>query len=414
MHNRTNLIFSQGIITEVLALIKNNINSEIEYLSEDYVLNVNTEEYALHISDTFEINTPAILFDQAYADSYEADIPYERFGRSHDVEPGKTYKKEIIQYFIPVDGSIKYLRYSPESSFTFGGGGGSFSIASNTIVVELINFQNDPKIIKQEIDREVNGVKPNYNTLLKDINSFNDSIKSYVITEIEKRKKKILNSKNLLSQLGVPLRKRDNTAQTFTTPNPAKRKKIHVKPKVSEKGFTPEPTLDFNEYTEILKLINDVGKNFERLPSTYKDKGEEDLRDHILMILDPNFELGSATGETFNKTGKSDILLKYDSSIIFIAECKFWSGQKNYLGTISQLLNYMTWRETKASVIVFVNQQDFSSVLNKVEQQTKEHPNYLGYVNNSDENWFNYRFHLNGDTNREIKLAVQLFHLPKK
>ena len=210
------------------------------------------------------------------------------------------------------------------------------------------------------------------------------------------------------------MHKSANTAQTFTTPKPIKRKKIHVQPKVSEKGFTPEPTLDLKEYHEILKLINDVGKNFERLPSTYKDKGEEDLRDHILMTLDPNFELGSATGETFNKTGKSDILLKYDSSIIFIAECKFWSGQKNYLGTISQLLNYMTWRETKASIIVFVDQQDFSSVLNKVEQHTKEHPNYLGYVNNSDENWFNYRFHLNGDPNREIKLAVQLFHLPKK
>jgi hypothetical protein len=414
MYNRTNLIFSQGRVTEELARINNKINSEIEYLSEDYVLNVNIEEYALHISDRFEINTPEILFDEAYADSYEADIPAERFGRSYHVERGKTYKKEIIQYFIPVNGSIGYLRYAPASSFTSGGGGGNFSIASNTIVVELINFQNDPKIIKQEIDCEVNGVKTNYNTLLKDINSFNDSIKSYVIAEIEKRKKKILNSKNLLSQLGVPLRKRDTTAQTFTTPNPAKRKKIHVKPRVAEKGFTPEPTLDFKEYIEILKLINDVGKNFERLPSTYKDKGEEDLRDHIIMTLDPNFELGSATGETFNKTGKSDILLKYDSSIIFIAECKFWSGQKNYLGTISQLLNYMTWRETKASVIVFVDQKDFTSVLQKVQAHTEEHSNFLGYVNNSDENWFNYRFHLNGDKNREIKLAVQLFHLPKQ
>ena len=413
MYNRTNRIFSQGRISEIFIRVKTNIDNEIQSHNEDYILNVNIEEYSLYVNDKYEIDIPEILFEEAYVDSYEGDVPAERFGPSYDVRRGKTYKKEIVQYFIPVSGSINYLNYAPASSISMGSGG-NFSIASQTIVTEAINFQNEAAKLKQHFEREVNGVKPNYTTLIKDISDFNNSIKDYVKTEVEKRKQKILNSKNLLSQLGVPLRKSTNTAQTFTTPKPQKRKKIHVQPKVSEKRFTPEPTLDLKEYHEILKLINDVGKNFERLPSTYKDKGEEDLRDHILMTLDPNFELGSATGETFNKNGKSDILLKYDSSIIFIAECKFWSGQKNYLGTISQLLNYMTWRETKASVIVFVDQQDFSSVLNKVEEHTKEHPNYLGYVNNSDENWFNYRFHLNGDPNREIKLAVQLFHLPKK
>lgn len=262
-------------------------------------------------------------------------------------------------------------------------------------------MNNDPEELKRHFKREIEGLKPNYNDLVDHITQFNNAIKSYAETEIKKRKQKILNSRNLLSQLGVPLKATANTAVTFTTPKPEIREKIHVKPNVSEKGFKPEPTLDNKIYLSILKLINDVGKNFERLPSIYKNKGEEDLRDHILMTMDPNFELGSATGETFNKTGKSDILLKYDSSVIFIAECKFWSGQKNYLGKITQLLNYMTWRETKASVIVFVDQKDFTSVLDKVNDHTQEHPNYLGYINNSDENWFNYRFHLNGDPNRD-------------
>src|SRR5690606_126854 len=133
---------------------------------------------------------------------------------------------------------------------------------------------------------------------------------------------------------------------------------------------------------------------------------------HVLMILDPNFQYGSASGETFNKSGKTDIQLRYDSSVVFIAECKFWTGEKGYLKTISQLLNYLTWRDTKAAVIIFVKQKDFSNVLSKVESKTVEHPNYLGCVSRNDESWFNYRFHLNGDKNREVKLAIQLFHLP--
>ena len=99
--------------------------------------------------------------------------------------------------------------------------------------------------------------------------------------------------------------------------------------------------------------------------------------------------------------------------MIFIAECKFWSGEKGYLKTISQLLNYLTWRDTKASVVMFVRQKDFTTILEKVETSTNQHENYLGFVNKSDENWFNYRFHINGDKNRELKLAVQLYHLPK-
>src|SRR5690606_11669459 len=114
----------------------------------------------------------------------------------------------------------------------------------------------------------------------------------------------------------------------------------------------------------------------------------------IIMTLDPNFEYGTVTGETFNKTGKTDIQLRYDSSVIFIAECKFWAGEKGYLKTISQLLNYLTWRDTKASVIIFARQKDFSSILNKVKEVTSSHENYLGFVSANDENWFNYRFHL--------------------
>ena len=62
---------------------------------------------------------------------------------------------------------------------------------------------------------------------------------------------------------------------------------------------------------------------------------------------------------------------------------------------------------------MFVRQKDFTSILEKVEISTKEQNNYLGFVDKSDENWFNYRFHINGDKNRELKLAIQLFHLPK-
>jgi len=189
-------------------------------------------------------------------------------------------------------------------------------------------------------------------------------------------------------------------------------KKIRVaKPRVHEKGYKPEPTLDQAIYDDIVQVLHDVGKQFERLPSTYSGKSEEDLRDHFLLYLEPRFE-GTATGETFNKSGKTDILLRYEGSNIFIAECKFWRGEKSYLDTITQLLGYLTWRDSKAAIVMFVRNVDFTSVLHKAKEATTKHPNYLGKSREKDETWINYRIHINGDPNREVKLAVLFFHIP--
>jgi hypothetical protein len=77
---------------------------------------------------------------------------------------------------------------------------------------------------------------------------------------------------------------------------------------------------------------------------------------------------GSATGETFNFQGKTDILIQVEGKKIFIAECKFWKGEKSFLATLDQLLSYLSWRDTKAAVIMFNRNADFSAVLAKIAQ----------------------------------------------
>ncbi len=87
--------------------------------------------------------------------------------------------------------------------------------------------------------------------------------------------------------------------------------------------------------------------------------------------------------------------------------------KKNYLDTLSQLLGYLTWRDSKSAVVVFVKNKDFSSVLDTVKEVTLDHNNCLGFVSEEEEGWYNYRFHIEGDKNREVKVAVMLFHIPE-
>lgn len=407
------IIFQKGRISEVFQRAYENINAVIDNQSENYILNVNETDYIDYLEKIYRLSVPEIHFDRVYADSYEDDIPAEYFPRTFNVYNGKKYKRDIIKYFIPVSGDIDLLNFKPASSFSLLGA--NFEIEGNNLVTEFINFSNNADEIKRNYENEVNRIHSNYNNLIKDIENFNNSMRTQINSFLSHRKQNLINKNNLLSSLGVPLKKKENVPATFAVPNPTLREKITIsQPKVTEKGYTPEPTLDDKQYHQILTIINDVGKNFERMPSVYKGKDEETLRDHILLIIDPNFESGSATGETFNKSGKTDILLRYSSSVVFIAECKFWSGGKKYHSTIEQLLRYLTWRYTKASIILFVRQRDFSSILAKIKDVTSSHPNFLSFVNQSDENWFNFRFHINDDRNREVKLAVQLFHIPTK
>ena len=162
-----------------------------------------------------------------------------------------------------------------------------------------------------------------------------------------------MKQRQFVAALGVPIRASTEVSSTFAVP--AIRKKIQLpKPIASTEPYSPEPTLDQSIYDGILKVINDTGKVFERLPSTYGDKGEEDLRDHLILQLTPHFELTSTTGETFNRSGKTDILIRYDNRNIFVAECKVWKGETNHLKTIDQLpLSYLTWRDSKTAIVYF-------------------------------------------------------------
>ena len=81
-------------------------------------------------------------------------------------------------------------------------------------------------------------------------------------------------------------------------------------------------------YREILQTIHETGKVFERLPRTYADKDEEALRDHLILELEPRFAY-STTGETFNKQGKTDILIRHEKSNLFVAECKLERRQES-------------------------------------------------------------------------------------
>jgi hypothetical protein len=120
---------------------------------------------------------------------------------------------------------------------------------------------------------------------------FNKGLKDFSLREINGRREKALRRVSFLSAFDIPLKANPHAPKTFTIPAPALKEKIIVrKPEFSNQPYQPEPTLEYPVYQRILKIIDDVGRNLERMPSLYENKDEESLRDFVLMVVDPNFE----------------------------------------------------------------------------------------------------------------------------
>lgn len=169
--------------------------------------------------------------------------------------------------------------------------------------------------------------------------------------------------------------------------------------------------MDAKVYEEILETLENMSIVMERSPSSFTTIDEEALRTHFLVPLNANFR-GMASGETFNAQGKTDILVKHQDRILFIAECKFWTGPKSLTDAISQLLSYTTWRETKAAILLFSRKKDFTAVLDQVPGVFAQHPQHLRRESYARPTGFRFILRSSNDPQRHITVTLLAFNVP--
>jgi hypothetical protein len=400
-------LFDEGDLRHLLERQRQQLKCEIDSLENNYLLNANETDLVQHYSEKFSIEPLEILEDQVSATDRQEDIPAESFPFDFSVRSGQMYKKQVICYHIPFTGDRNLLKLTPSTRMLWSE---DVVVQGNEIIFRVTNFSDDLASLKREYDEFLKRLKAQAGNSTTEVSRFNIALETEVKVAIGSRKAELLKRSNALASLGVPLKKSPNLSPTFAVP-PPKKKVIFAKPIASDAAFAPEPTLDDKTYKEILKIIHDVGVEIERHPNIYQGTGEETLRDHFLMVLSPHFS--SVTGETFNKSGKTDILIRHDGKNLFVAECGIWKGIKQFLGKIDQLLAYLTWRDSKTALICFVRNKEFMSVLELIRKETPSHINFVREEAKVGDAWFSYEFSLKDDRGRPVRLAVMCFHFPE-
>lgn len=401
-------LFRKGDLRAVLEAQRSKLRQEIDSQQEDYLLNANETQLASHFTEKYRIDPIMLHEDKVYATDREEMIPAERFDsfRFHVVD-GNSYRKQVIRFHLPFSGEADLFQYMPSTRILWSA---DVPVERGEVCLDVVVWSDgDTGRIKQDWDSFLNSLRTQMKYSTDEVQAYNSNLEQNVIQMLQERKQGLLKKRNVLASLGVPVKKASNVADTFAIPA-LKKKVVVAKPAASVAPFVPEPTLDESTYRDILKIIHDTGIEIERHPSVYEGKDEETLRDHLLMVLAPHFS--SVTGETFNKAGKTDILIRHEGKNVFVAECGVWKGAKQFHGKIDQLLSYLTWRDSKTAVICFVRNKDFTSVLQTIIAETPKHPCFVKDHGRVCEAWLKYDFSLKDDSSRRVQVAVLCFHFP--
>jgi hypothetical protein len=284
-------------------------------------------------------------------------------------------------------------------------------IRNDSIVLDM-SFPDDavdPNRLKAEIERAIRSLMEAVQNLHRDTDNHNRSAPEAVRSAIHHKRQLAQSVTGAVATLGIPIKRRDQPL-TFTVPTKRRASPVR-RPRIPAEPYRPEPVLEEAEYQHILKVMHSMALVIERNPAAFASLDEEAIRTHFLLQLNGHYE-GGATGETFNASGKTDILIRVENRNIFIAECKFWRGPKTFNEAVDQLLGYLSWRDTKCALLIFNRTRDSGAIRQKMHEAMEgraEHRRTISYDPDGDAR---YIFTKESDPGREIIITTQLYDIP--
>lgn len=386
--------------------LKEKIIEEINSLTkEDFE---NTDD-SLEIIITSKHQIPSINLGDVYQqEDGETDVDISkdnRFGTYYGNDGRPVYKKAtVITIHIPFEGKAEFLSIQP-STFQMVSVKGE--VTSNEIILPFQFFPDVDKTdtLKREIDSALDYVKKHTAWMNKDIESFNAQLQGLVSSALKTRRDNLESQKKIINDLGIPKRETKQVQIGFV--KPIEKKSIKLQ---DLRETTNEFVLENEIYEDITGSINSMGINLERVNKIVRDLDEESLRDILFVALNSSFK-GTVSTEAFNKSGKTDLLIRQDDKNIYISECKIWQGDVYFNEGVDQLLNNLTWRDSKCSYIVFSKNEDFTNVVNKSIKLIQSHNLFLKKIRDVNPTCFRLEFKGKEDNQRKVSLTLHLFNL---
>ena len=403
--------FEEGCVLEYFSRLLKLVEGEILELDNEQVLKSSQTDLENQYIERVMIRPITLHPDEQHIEDRRKTVIELGQNPRRGIRRGErmSVPGTALDIAIPYDGDFRLWHYSPSSYRVM-----PFPPIKllNGRVIITIRFSDDspnPENLKSEIDRAIKSLAEVVSNLRKDVDQHNKSAPRGVKTIIQRKLEMARSSIGAVAALGIPIKRRDSPL-TFVAPirrreSPVRR---HV---VQTEAYQAEPVLAEAECNHILEIMRSMSLVMERSPKAFATLDEEAIRTHFVLQLNGHYE-GGATGETFNASGKTDILIRVEDKNVFIAECKFWHGQKAFNAAIDQLLGYLTWRDAKCALLVFNKRKGSVEVSRKMHEEMEKRLERRATVKHDPNGDSTYIFVRESEPGREITITTQLYDIP--
>jgi len=403
-------LFSQGHVSDMTRKREQDALEAVAAVPAERIIRDPVEEIAAELATNYRVDEPQLVGKPYLVDGVQETMINRRqapqgLSWMDGLGPIHGQRVEVRQRF---DGAPQLLDIRP-SSHGLNFPEGDVQDHEVIVVIERPAAAMDAEQVKREIEARFSQIENLLGNLRRDVDAFNRTLPAMVQAAIEQRKARILQGSEMVAYLGFPVVRRDDPSPALAVEVPRRRPVRVEQLRTATSQRSQERFVNADDFDEIVSTLGTLRRLIERLPETFSQFGEEALRDVLLLVL--NNQFGPATGESFSRAGKTDILIQTPEGPVFIAECKIWGGKKRFAEGINQLLSYLTWRDTKAAMIVFVREAAVTEIAGKALETLREHGQFVRPAKPIDADPV-VILHHEGDPLRQLRVALIIVALP--
>ncbi len=394
------LKFTKGDMHSLLAQQSEAVANEVREIPPDLVLATPIEDLADALYEKLRVEAIVLHHDRRTS-SGAKDLTL-----ALDSWAGGQVKVDgtRVEVLVPFEGDAILFEVRPS---TFTHNPPRFALRNGAVVAAFEGRAPlDKEQAKAAIDDLLRQIEQHLTWQRNDIVPWNERMRRDLPQQVQARRAKVLQDRDLDAFLDVPVVGRTERSPSFAVDPPKRPMPVVTTQSHNAPGFAPEPAISEDGFAAILSEIESVTTAVQRLPKSFATMPEESLRDVLLVVLNNRF--GPASGETFSRAGKTDIFIPWggDQRAVFIAECKWWKGPAAFRRAIDQLLGYTAWRDSRVALVVFVREGSPSDIGEKSAAELGAHPLFkrLAQVGGRS----SFTFASRDDERREIHLALVL------
>lgn len=409
------LLFYEHDLEATLRAQVVSIRERVDGIPRDQFFATPEDTLVEHIRSSMEVEPIHLHEDAMVMDQQETKIDVSGWpDRNPFRDRGPIYVAGVhITVTVPFSGDQGLWKLRPnrwQSVFPRGIVRGSGADGIGHLDIELSQpSDQSPDKLKRELEDNLRGIRFYLESQKQQIEQHNTGLPNAIRQAVQARRARLQAHDGIAQVLNIPLKRRDGAPEI--RPIAVQRKLVRPLPPPPKSGYKPEPGITDEDYEHILSVIRHEGRTFEATPGTFSSLDEEQLRDVVLAHLNGHYQ-GGATGETFRRSGKTDVRIEDNNRAAFVAECKVWRGAKELTDAVGQLLSYLTWRDCKASIVIFnKHNAGFSELLQKVPEMLAANPRIRKAIGQRGDGEWRFVFASAEDEAREVIVHVFLFNL---